>query len=58
MGYKEHQKAWLGAGYAVMFYQKLDELTQLQQQDVVILINPTILAEQFIRMNKLHNCLA
>ncbi|MBL4631544.1 MAG: aminotransferase class I/II-fold pyridoxal phosphate-dependent enzyme, partial [Paraglaciecola sp.] len=40
VGYKEHQKAWHGAGYNVMFYQPMQEIKTLHQQDIVVLINP------------------
>lgn len=40
VGYQEHRKAWQGAGYNVVFYQHINELKQLAQQDIVVLINP------------------
>lgn len=40
VGYQEHRKAWQGADYTVIFYQDIKELKHLDQQDVVVLINP------------------
>jgi cobalamin biosynthetic protein CobC len=39
VGYQEHRKAWQGAGYAVIFYQELEEIKPLLQ-DIVVFINP------------------
>ena len=40
VGYQEHRKAWQEAGYGIMFYQDISEIATMQQQDIVVLINP------------------
>lgn len=40
VGYKEHQHAWIKAGFEVYYYQQLPQPTQLQQRDILIVINP------------------
>lgn len=39
-GYKEHEKAWLDAGFTVCHYHSLPQLDDISKQDVVVVINP------------------
>lgn len=39
-GYKEHEKAWLTAGFTIKHYLELPDMSELSPQDIVVLINP------------------
>lgn len=40
IGYREHYKAWQGADYKIVNYQESEGFQQLNNQDIVVLINP------------------
>ena len=39
-GYKEHEKAWLDAGFTVCHYHLLLQIDDISEQDIVVVINP------------------
>ena len=56
-GYKEHQNAWLTAGFTIKHYVKLPHTSELSAQDVVVIINPnnpTGAVQPLDSISKLH----